>query len=63
MCRKESRRPLISYDPSLPTGGMGLLLMVEPRLCSWKNTHTLIGEILKFLGWGKKAESAKQNIH
>lgn len=34
MCRKESRSPLISYCPSLPTGGMGLLLMVEPRLCS-----------------------------
>lgn len=42
MCRKESRRPLISYCPSLPMGGMVLQLIVEPRLCSCRrkyNTH------------------------
>lgn len=37
MCRKESRSPLISYWPSLPAGGEGLLLMVEPRRCSCNN--------------------------
>lgn len=34
MCRKQKRSPLISYAPSLPWGGMGLLLMVDPRRCS-----------------------------
>ncbi|TNN46331.1 hypothetical protein EYF80_043480 [Liparis tanakae] len=48
MCRKESRRPLTSYDPSLPTGGgAGLLLMVEPRLCSCNSTNTLDGNVKK----------------
>lgn len=43
MWRKDKRRPLISYRPSLLTGGIGVLLMVEPRLwsCSTKYTqHT-----------------------
>lgn len=39
MWRKDKRRPLISYRPSLPTGGMGLLLMVEPRLWSWSTKY------------------------
>lgn len=51
MCRKDSRSPLISYSPSLPMGGMGLLLMVEPRLFSWTNTNTLDDEVFRSMWW------------
>lgn len=54
MCRKESRRPLISYCPSLPVGGMGLLLMVEPRLCSWNNNNNTHSPVRYSNSWGGK---------